>query len=559
MENLTQMLSEIEQHNTEVASKIQAYLKLGNTLKQKHQDQDALACYQAAYALDHSNVTTSVALSKAYIAVHETALALEVLEPHLQAEKINLHIGLNVINVLNICERYLEGENVLTKLESTYPNSFHVKFKRAQQFQINGLFNEAISAYDALEFVANNEQKIFLVLANANARTQIGKTQEAIVILKKVLSEYPDNIHLISKLITLLIEQQEYEEASNLCASALKENPSNLKLKLFWAQLLDILVSTSESVKFLESMTAEEKNSPFYYLHLSRYKTQEGEIIEAHLVLKEGLEKYPQNIFLQESLSINYKNRGQFEKAIMVLDSIGMHTAQEESRIALNKGLNYLHRYNYSEAQRYIELSQKKYNNAISKIKLSGIYSITGKIDEAYDLLSQATRDVKDNLSLLNGIKPLRSHAAMICNEMRSFPSYMMALIEIEKITDDKCLQHLDKFDLRQHGFIAGQEVLSCLGNNFIASAPGHPIVKRALELVERNLLEYSKESAWFKTGPAVLTLAAAQYFSKLDLDQIRNDETFIIDQSGLRQFVFQHMHMAYKRTDQSWFRKEYM
>jgi len=695
MENLMQLLSEIEKQNTNDASKIKAYHKLGDDLQKNDLKREALGCFQAAHALDQSNIVSSIALSKAYKNINKATLALEVLKPHLKNKPVNLHVGLNAINILKACNKKTEVDSLLIRLEAAYPNNFHVQLKKGQQLVDKELIRESIEVFDALEAIANNQQIVFLALANANAKVQISKTPEAIESLKNALKLNPKNLQLTSKLISLLITQQKYEEASSLCVAALKENPHQLKLKLQWAELLDTLASTKQTIDFLESINEEEKDNPFYFLHLSRYKTQVGEIFVAKKILLEGLKRFPKNIFLLESLSINYKNQGQFNKALELLDRIETQSAQEESRIAINRGLNYLHLYNYKDAIKNIEEAQEKNDNALSKIKLSGIYNITGKIEEAYNLLDSASHEVKDNLSLLNGIKPLRSHAAMICNEMRSHPSYMIALTEIEKIrdnatrleslrdlvkqdenylgsamyflkelrlqgqfsqkhtkektlnsekipkkifqywdsivipsdvnknglswqkhnpefeyirikkrialeylednyparfldafvkcdnaameadfmrlailnkeggfyadVDDKCLQPLDNLDLRSHQFVIGQEIFACLGNNFIASVPGHPIIKSALEMVVRNLLEYSKESAWFKTGPAILTLATAKYLVENSFTKMAERGEFILSQALLRQVIFQHMHLAYKKTDKSWFREAYL
>ena len=50
------------------------------------------------------------------------------------------------------------------------------------------------------------------------------------------------------------------------------------------------------------------------------------------------------------------------------------------------------------------------------------------------------------------------------------------------------------------------QEQIGSIGNNFIAAAPGHPLLAMALEMAATNVLEQQASNSWFLSGPGVLS-----------------------------------------------------
>lgn len=68
----------------------------------------------------------------------------------------------------------------------------------------------------------------------------------------------------------------------------------------------------------------------------------------------------------------------------------------------------------------------------------------------------------------------------------------------------------------RGAGFVAVLEPgLSVIGNNFMAAAPGHPLILLAAKMARGALLARSNETTWSKTGPGLLTRAAALYLAR--------------------------------------------
>lgn len=73
---------------------------------------------------------------------------------------------------------------------------------------------------------------------------------------------------------------------------------------------------------------------------------------------------------------------------------------------------------------------------------------------------------------------------------------------------DDRCRKSLAPLLGEGIDLVLHQEDIGSIGNNFIASAPGHPLIERALAMACKNVLEAQGDTPWFLTGPGVMSLS---------------------------------------------------
>ncbi|HET9020174.1 MAG TPA: tetratricopeptide repeat protein, partial [Acetobacteraceae bacterium] len=76
---------------------------------------------------------------------------------------------------------------------------------------------------------------------------------------------------------------------------------------------------------------------------------------------------------------------------------------------------------------------------------------------------------------------------------------------------DDRCLRPIEELLPPRAGFVAFQEDIGTLSNNFLAVAPLHPAIVLALDLTVTAVNRGDEELLWLSTGPALLTRAFAQ------------------------------------------------
>lgn len=118
---------------------------------------------------------------------------------------------------------------------------------------------------------------------------------------------------------------------------------------------------------------------------------------------------------------------------------------------------------------------------------------------------------------------------------------------------DDKCLTGLDALlDLRLR-FVACQEYLTSIGNNFIAAAPNHPILGLALAGACSAPANTSGESIWLAKGPGLLTRAVAA--AGTAKDGAFCDGVWIMPAHRLNWHVATALPLGYKTSNAHWVR----
>lgn len=117
---------------------------------------------------------------------------------------------------------------------------------------------------------------------------------------------------------------------------------------------------------------------------------------------------------------------------------------------------------------------------------------------------------------------------------------------------DDCCVSGIAQLLSSGHTMVVYQEDLGSLGNNFIAAAPRHPIVKRALDLATEAVNRGDSDILWLATGPGLLTRAAAQVLCETPAE---GSGLLVLERHEFLAHVAIHCLAAYKATERHWSR----
>jgi len=120
---------------------------------------------------------------------------------------------------------------------------------------------------------------------------------------------------------------------------------------------------------------------------------------------------------------------------------------------------------------------------------------------------------------------------------------------------DDRGLQPVRPLLSQDASLVAWLEPFGTLGNNFIAAAPGNPVILRAQRLAAEAMNRHDKDIPWLSTGPGLLTRAFAQILSEADDYQTVLQDCLIVDRHETAPFALFHQFAAYKRTAKHWLR----
>lgn len=123
---------------------------------------------------------------------------------------------------------------------------------------------------------------------------------------------------------------------------------------------------------------------------------------------------------------------------------------------------------------------------------------------------------------------------------------------------DDRCTAPLEPH-VAGRFVVAAQEGRGSVGNNFLAAAPGHPLIGEALELAVTAMLRGDADTIWLSTGPGLLTRAVAAHLAasteaRADLGR----SLVVLERFELRRFCSPACKVAYKTTARHWSTQEF-
>jgi Flp pilus assembly protein TadD len=121
------------------------------------------------------------------------------------------------------------------------------------------------------------------------------------------------NVPALLELSTVYEKNAQAESAVKLLRQALTVEPANAEARLRLALNLKRLEQTEESRKLLEGLTADKDPSwvtPLAYQELARLDCERGKSSEAEKVLRQAIERFPEDLRLRIQLAAVLDRRG---------------------------------------------------------------------------------------------------------------------------------------------------------------------------------------------------------------------------------------------------------
>jgi tetratricopeptide (TPR) repeat protein len=119
---------------------------------------------------------------------------------------------------------------------------------------------------------------------------------------------------------------------------------------------------------------------------------------------------------------------------------------------------------------------------------------------------------------------------------------------------DDRRLAPLANLVPEGADLVVYQENYGSIANNFLAAAPAHPVILRALDLAAVALNRGDKDFVWLSTGPGLMTRAMAQVLAE-DEDGAIGAGILARELHEMRRLVEIHCPVDYKSTRAHWSR----
>lgn len=175
------------------------------------------------------------------------------------------------------------------------------------------------------------------------------------------------NVPALLALATVYEKNAQTESAVKLLRQALTVEPANAEARLRLALNLKRLEQTAESQKLLEGLTAEKEPSwitPLAYQELARLAVDKGKSSEAEKVLRQAVERFPEDLRLRIQLAAVLDRRGAAgEATAMIEKALGSSGASAGAKAGEVASARYL--YNavrideFAQTRTYLDESAK--------------------------------------------------------------------------------------------------------------------------------------------------------------------------------------------------------
>lgn len=117
---------------------------------------------------------------------------------------------------------------------------------------------------------------------------------------------------------------------------------------------------------------------------------------------------------------------------------------------------------------------------------------------------------------------------------------------------DDKVVGDIAGLAELGTGLVVTREPIGAIANNTLIAPAGNPILRIAIDMTVRAMEGRDADGAWLKSGPGMLTRAAAVYLRDADPAAARSSLT-LLDGKTLRRFIEPHIRLPYKMTAKYW------
>jgi tetratricopeptide (TPR) repeat protein len=118
---------------------------------------------------------------------------------------------------------------------------------------------------------------------------------------------------------------------------------------------------------------------------------------------------------------------------------------------------------------------------------------------------------------------------------------------------DDRAVAPVETIVPDNIAFAGYQEDLGSVGNNFLAAAPGDPVIEQALRLAVLAVNRGDRDFLWLCTGPGLLSRAFAQFLSDPASADALLGRTLLLERGELTRAVAIHCRLHYKKSALHW------
>ncbi|MDR9404074.1 MAG: tetratricopeptide repeat protein, partial [Halothece sp. Uz-M2-17] len=596
LEHLQEALNILNEIIKEYPDDVNALMILAQLQRRKFDLTKAIETYQTILQLKPEHTNSRLELGKLLVQLGRWSEAIDTFKTGSEMNPTDTRFLLQMGQIAQKEENWDEARQWYQKAHEQSQNSAQVYCQLAEAMFRDEEVEEAISLLQEATILLPNEVQINLKLASLKQR--LGQFEESREVLEQAQAQFPHKNQIMLNLSRLHIKMGNLEAASQILAEIKTDHPHQCKqieivrgdiafrrLKLEQAKLhyhraialIPTRAHPGEQTKLAQVLMLEGQiDTAYEHLQqaatekLSQDPTSKATPLRSHPA--KLIDEFRLNPFLLKQLQNAQQQTGRDR-----ILAFGEVVAQEP--FYLGSALQLV-----TELRRqgiFTELHQTLAHNQTPESKIPKRiiqFWDSSDISPAVKTLSRSWQEFNPSFEYLRF--SLQSAAAFIKQHyedhvFRAFrycrhPAMQADFFRLAYLyknggfyadADDFCRQSLDPLIAWNAELILFQEpFIPTIGNNFLGCAPNQPIIGSALDLAVESLLSYSAESAWFITGPCLITRALGSgllpYLTQTNYQQW--PRLVVLTTEEIHQFIGMGIRLPYKNTPKHWHYQAY-
>ena len=289
----------------------------------------------------------------------------------------------------------------------------------------------------------------------ARVYSQSGQVTEAIALFEETDQLFPGNIHVLIQLGSLYQALEDWETAHHWYQKACSNNPYNPHGYIKLARLMFLQGETELAINLLQEVQVKIPNSLPIAITLIDMQTRLGNFETSHGIITEWLNLFPKNRQLLWQLCYLNVGKGDYITALEVLDTITPDNQEWWAETESLRANIYFYQYNYKKAEEHFIKAIELIPIATQeRSRLATILMLTGRINEARQQFKIATEELNLKTSPAKSAIPLKSHPAMITNQLRFNPGIMAEIQAIQQEAPDIRIRTLASLIIQEPSYL---------------------------------------------------------------------------------------------------------
>ena len=377
---------------TNKQEKIQKFLAKGDSLMEQGDPVRAVLEYKNALQLDPKNGTAALKLGKAYLVQREFKKAFGAFNTAIINDPDLDEARLEKASILVMARQADEAMKELEQIKDPDKFKQRIATLKGQILLLQKRYDEAI---EVLRSAPETDARTAMLLALCFKETgQIDKMKEYVDKWREARPKEPGPYLFMAKFEATRGNRQ---EAARQIDEMVKANPSDLRLRLLQAKLLEGLGLMDEAAAAYEKLP----DQPEMMRARADFYLRTGNMESAERVLKQALQKDPKDVEARIKLARVFVLKKRTEDALKLLDEVNLEELSQEDRekILLSKAELKAGTGQLDEAKALCEqVLEKNQGSNRAHLLIGRILMIKRQLDEAEVHLKQAAVGEPENV-----------------------------------------------------------------------------------------------------------------------------------------------------------------